>query len=69
MNPDELKKHKALLDRQHFRGPLWEGIGRPQSIIDDPNILMYQHLHKPNSDDVTVDKLKPGKQSWEELER
>jgi hypothetical protein len=66
INPDDLQKHRALLDRQHFRGPLWEGIGRPQSIKDDPNILLYRP--DPN-DKNTLDKLKPGKQSWEEIDR
>jgi hypothetical protein len=68
LNPDDLQRHKALLDRQHFSGPLWEGIGRPQSIIDDPNVLLYKP--KPaDPDDVTVDKLNPGKHSWETVER
>jgi hypothetical protein len=67
LNPDDLQKHRSLLDRQHFRGPLWEGIGRPQSIMDDPNVLL--HRPPPDSKDVSVDKLKPGKQSWEEIDR
>jgi hypothetical protein len=25
-NPDDLRKHRELLDRQHYGGPLWEGI-------------------------------------------
>jgi hypothetical protein len=65
LNPDDIKKHRALLDRQHFRGPLWEGIGRPQSIMDDPNALFY----RPEEGGVTVDMLKKGEHTWEEVER
>lgn len=25
-NPDDLRKHRELLDRQHYGGPLWDGI-------------------------------------------
>ena len=25
VDPEDLKKHRELLDRQHFRGPMWEG--------------------------------------------
>jgi hypothetical protein len=26
LNPDDTKKHRELLDRQHYGGPLWEGV-------------------------------------------
>jgi hypothetical protein len=67
VNPDDLNRHRALLDRQHFRGPLWEGIGRPQSIMDDPNVMFYKPPKVDN--ELTVDKMKPGKHEWEEIER
>ncbi|CAK69075.1 unnamed protein product (macronuclear) [Paramecium tetraurelia] len=43
VDPDDLKKHKELLDRQHFSGPFWEGKPMPKSILDEenPNTLMY----------------------------
>jgi hypothetical protein len=39
VNPEELKKHKELLDRQHYRGPFWEGKPKPKSILDENNPL------------------------------
>ncbi|CAD8212476.1 unnamed protein product [Paramecium pentaurelia] len=43
VDPDDLKKHKELLDRQHFSGPFWEGKPMPKSILDEdnPNTLMF----------------------------
>jgi len=35
VDPEDLKKHKELMDRQHFGGPVWKGKGRPMSIIDE----------------------------------
>lgn len=44
VDPDDLKKyfylwrrHKDLLDRQHFRGPFWEGKPMPKSVLNDQN--------------------------------
>jgi hypothetical protein len=57
-----------LLDRQHYRGPLWEGIGKPQSVLDDPNVLFYRPQYGPDA--PTVDKFKkPGQQTFEEIDR
>jgi hypothetical protein len=67
VDPDDLKRHRALLDRQHFRGPLWEGIGRPQSIMDDPNVLFYKPPKKGTY--KTVNDVPEGKREWEEIDR
>lgn len=37
VDPEDLKKHKELMDRMHFGGPVWEGKGKPKSIIDEEN--------------------------------
>jgi len=39
VDPEDLKKHKELLDRQHFRGPMWEGQPMPKSVLDEQNPL------------------------------
>lgn len=36
VDPDELKRHKELLDRQHFKGPFWEGKMKPKSVEEEP---------------------------------
>lgn len=51
LNPDDLRKHRELLDRQHYGGPLWEGI-KYRSIIEDSSKLIYQ-----GPDQETLDKL------------
>lgn len=35
VDPEDLKRHKELLDRQHFGGPVWKGRPLPKSIIDE----------------------------------
>jgi len=37
--PEDLKRHKELLDRQHYRGPFWEGKPKPTSILDEKSPL------------------------------
>lgn len=73
LNPDDLKRHRALLDRQHYRGPLWDGI-KPKSVMDDPNVLLY----KPDLDRIKKDKestnnteenYEEGVKEWEEIIR
>jgi hypothetical protein len=39
VSPEDLKKHKELLDRQYFMGPFWEGKPKPKSIMDFENPL------------------------------
>lgn len=34
-DPEEMKKHKELLDRQHFSGPFWENREMPKSVLDE----------------------------------
>lgn len=41
-DPDDLRKHKELLDRQYFRGPTWEGKKTPMSILDEKNPEYYE---------------------------
>lgn len=39
-SPDDLRKHRELLDRQHFSGPLWEGIEKKKIWEDQDNIVI-----------------------------
>lgn len=36
VDPEELHRHKELLDRQYFGGPIWDGVEKPKSIMNDP---------------------------------
>lgn len=37
VDPQDLRRHKDLLDRQHYSGPFWEGRKRNPSILDEEN--------------------------------
>lgn len=39
VDPEDLRRHRELLDRQHFKGPVWEGKKIPTSIMDEKNPL------------------------------
>lgn len=36
-DPEDIRRHRELMDRMHYRGPKWEGIGIPKSIIEEEN--------------------------------
>ena len=39
-DPEDIQRHKELLDRQYFGGPVWENTGRPMKAEDDiDNVL------------------------------
>ena len=35
VDPEQLERHKNLLDRQHFGGPTWENRPMPKSVLDE----------------------------------
>lgn len=35
VDPEQLNRHKELLDRQHFSGPFWENRPMPKSVLDE----------------------------------
>jgi len=35
LDPEQLNKHKELLDRQHFSGPFWQNRQMPRSVLDE----------------------------------
>lgn len=51
-NPDDMRKHRELLDRQHYGGPLWEGIkyvgnmsrGQSEVVIPGPTAEDLENL-------------------------
>ena len=36
-DPEDIRRHRELMDRMHYRGPQWEGQGIPKSIIEEKN--------------------------------
>ena len=37
VDPQDLRRHKDLLDRQHYSGPFWEGRPKNPSILEEEN--------------------------------
>lgn len=69
INPDDIKRHRSLLDRQHYSGPLWDGI-KPKSIVNDPTVFMDLEEYKNSKPSEPMLKIeKEGKQEWEEIVR
>ena len=65
VDPDDLQKHKELLDRQYFRGPFWESKEKPKPMMADTDAT-YEYLSylKESPDEVNVRELQ--KKEYEE---
>ena len=58
-------RHKELLDRQHFRGPMWDGQPLPKSIMDETNPLINMDVEP----EVNPSMLKPKGDCFETVKR
>lgn len=65
VDPEDLKKHRELLDRQHFRGPVWEGKKIPSSILDEKNPL----FNMDTEGEINPNIAKPKKEEFELVKR
>lgn len=36
-DPEDIRKHRELMDRMNYKGPQWDDIGRPKSILEEEN--------------------------------
>lgn len=44
-DPEDIRRHRELMDRMNYRGPKWEGIGIPKSIMEEENPV-YKMVEK-----------------------
>ena len=44
-DPEDLRRHRELMDRFSFKGPHWDDIGVPKSIIEEENPV-YRKIEK-----------------------
>lgn len=67
VDPQELRRHKELVDRQHYSGPFWENRPRNPSIIDIENPEIPYVEPEPHPDE----SLRKSKEedSWEVVKR
>jgi len=66
-DPEDLRRHRELMDRMHYRGPKWEGIGVPKSILEEENPV-YRKVD-PEAHPSTVAPEKEGKKDFEYVVR
>lgn len=60
-DPEDLNKHKEMLDRQYFAGPMWENRKLPMKAEDDyVNLLAdYEDLEgETNPNEITAEQIK-----------
>jgi len=62
-DPEDIRKHRELMDRMNYRGPQWEGIGIPKSIMEEENPV-YRKVD-PEPHPSTYAPEKEGKKDFE----
>ncbi len=65
-DPEELRKHRELLDRQKFKGPKWEGIRVKHAWEEDLHKVPYEGPKGPSIDESNLDD---GKKTFEKVVR
>ena len=66
-DPEDIRRHRELMDRFHYRGPKWEGIGIPKSIIEEENPV-YRNV-EPDPHPTTLAPETEGKKAFEYVVR
>ena len=66
-DPEDLRKHRELMDRQHYRGPQWEGIGVPKSVLEEENPVYKKREAEPHPSQYAQEKS--GKKEFEYVVR
>jgi hypothetical protein len=36
-DPEDIRRHRELMDRMHYRGPKWDGVGVPKTAMEEDN--------------------------------
>lgn len=57
VDPQDLRRHKDLLDRQHYSGPFWEGRQRNPSILEEEN-PRYEKVEPEAHPDISLQEEK-----------
>jgi hypothetical protein len=66
-DPEDIRRHRELMDRMHYRGPKWDGVGVPKSILEeyDPT---YRKVD-PEEHPMQAHPEKEGKKEFEYVVR
>ena len=70
VDPEQMTRHKELLDRQHFSGPFWEKRPMPKSVMDETfqEYLAGTEEEKPEAHPKDLG-LKPKEDAFEKVKR
>ncbi|TNV73045.1 hypothetical protein FGO68_gene9940 [Halteria grandinella] len=66
-DPEDIRRHRELMDRMHYRGPKWEGQGVPKSILEEYDPTYRKVDPDPHPMDAHPDK--EGKKEFEYVVR
>lgn len=62
-DPEDIRRHRELMDRMHYRGPQWEGIGIPKTVIEEEN-----PIYKPREQEEHPSISAPDEEGHKEFE-
>lgn len=66
-DPEDIRRHRELMDRMNYRGPKWEGIGVPRSIIEEKDPVYRKVDADPHPS--SMKDMKEGKKDFEYVVR
>jgi len=66
-DPEDIRRHRELMDRMNYRGPKWDGIGVPKSIIEEKNPIYRKVEGEKHPSEYAADK--EGKKEFEYVVR
>lgn len=62
-DPEDIRRHRELMDRMHYRGPKWEGVGVPKSVLEE-----YDPTYRKVEADPHPMEAHPDKEGKKEFE-
>ena len=66
-DPEDIRKHRELMDRMNYKGPQWEGKGIPKSVIEEIDPVYRKVDPEPHPMEAHPDK--EGKKEFEYVVR
>lgn len=66
-DPEDIRRHRELMDRMHYRGPQWENTGIPKSIIEEENPVY--RMREPEEHPSITSPEEEGKKGFEHVVR
>jgi len=66
-DPEDMVRHRELMDRMHYRGPKWDGIGIPKTSMEEVNPVYRKREKEPDPYIHRKDEI--GKKEFEQVVR